>query len=323
VLELFRKEQPVSYIFLLLYCLLLRLAVFFGETNWKPLSTDPLSELIYRTVGFNNLTTNIIGTLLIFIQAVIIIAMVNKNKITRENSMFAGLFYILVVTLFPDFNYFSPALLANTAVILMLFNIFSAYKKNGPNSNVFNAGIFAGMAMMLDFSYGIFFVAGLVGFSVVKAFKFVERIQYIIGFVIPIFLTATYYFLIDQLPMFQEMFFNNLKWLDWFVPMNYITYIKIIVFGIILLYILLNFNNYGKKNSVHAQRKVEVLFWFIAFSALTFLFQPGIRLDHLLVMSVPVGILLGFSILAIENKQIAEVLHIILIATSFLFQYIL
>lgn len=322
MLELFRKEQPVSYIFLLLYCLLLRLASFFGETNWKPLTKDPLSELIYQSIGYNNFTTTVVGTLLIFFQAIMINSMVNRNRITRENSMFPGLFYILTVCLFPDFNYLSPALLANTFIILMLYNIFDAYKINGANPYVFNAGIFAGCAMLMDFSYLIFFFGGLVGFSIVKAFKFNERIQYFIGMLIPVFLTGTYYFLFGHLTEFIQMFQDNLAWLDWKIPGNYVTYMKIGLFVFIALFTLLNFNNYGKKSNVHAQRKVEVLFWFIALGALTFLFQPGVRLDHLLVIAVPVGTLLGFSILVIENKQIAEVVHLLLISLSFVFQYI-
>ena len=232
-------------------------------------------------------------------------------------------FYILIVCLIPDFNYLSPALLANTFIILMLFNIFNAYKINGPNPFVFNAGIFAGCAMLMDSGYIIFFLGGLLGFSIVKAFKFMERIQYLVGFLIPVFLTGTYYFLVDDLPHFREMLTHMFSWLDWSIPANYISYMKVGLFGLITLFTLINFNNYGKKNNVHAQRKVEVLFWFIALGALTFLFQPGIRLDHMLVVAVPVGSLLGFSILVIENKQIAEVVHLLLISLSFLFQYIL
>jgi hypothetical protein len=298
------------------------LAVFFAETNWNPLSKDALSDLIYQASGHNNALTHILGTVLIFIQAVIIIKLVNSNHIVRENSMFPGIFYILIVALFPDFNYFSPVLLANTCLIIFLFNILNAYKLNGPSPQVFNAGLFIGIAMLLDFSYIVFFIAGLIGFSIVKAFKLRELLQYFIGFLIPIFLCGTFYFWNGDLSGFLKLMSTGFAWMDWYINWSNTTYVKVIIFGFICLYALLNYSS-GKHNSVHSKRKKEVMLWFIAFGFLTFFIQPGIRLDQLLVLAVPVSILLSLSILQISNKQIAEVIHLILISTSFLFQYIL
>lgn len=322
MLELFRKEQPISYVFLFLYCLLLRLAVFFAETNWNPLSKDALSELIYQASGHNNTLTHILGTVLIFLQAVVIIKLVNSNHIVRENSMFPGIFYILIVTLFPDFNYFSPVLLANTCLIIFLFNILNAYKLNGPSPQVFNAGFFIGVSMLLEFSYLVFFLAGLIGFGIVKAFKPKEVLQYLIGFLIPIFLCGTYYFWNGSISTFISLLGSGFAWMDWYINWNNINYIKVIIFGFIFLYALINYGG-AQSNSVHSKRKKEVMLWFIAFGILTFFIQPGIRMDQLMVLAVPVSILLSLTILQITNKQIAEVIHLILISISFLFQYIL
>jgi len=58
-------------------------------------------------------------------------------------------------------------------------------------------------------------------------------------------------------------------------------------------------------------------------SLTTFLFQSNIRLDHALISVVPMGALLGFSLLNIQNKMIVDVVHLGLISISLLIQYIL
>ena len=176
MLELFRKDQPLGYILLFFYCVLLRIPSFIGETNWTPLSSSAFSDIVYNAIGYTSMVAQITG------------------RITRESSLFPGLFYIFICTMFPDFNYLSPALMANTFVILALFNVFSSYKKSGQSGDVFNAGLFVSTAMLFDFSYCIFFISCFVGFLIVRSFRFIERVQYFLGFVIPIFLGGTYYF---------------------------------------------------------------------------------------------------------------------------------
>jgi len=323
VLELFRKDQPAGYILLLFYTLLLRIPAFISETNWTPLASNSFSDLVYNVIGYTSMAAQIVGTLLIFIQAIMINVMMTQNRITRENSLFPGLFYVFFLTLFPDFNYLSPALMANTFVIIALMNIFSSYKKSGNSGQVLNAGIFCGTAMLFDFSYSIFFICGFIGFLIVRSFRLIERIQYLIGFGIPVFLGGTYYFWMGHLSEFLQAFGANVGWLDWAANVNDILYIKVAILFFLLLFVLFNYSNYGKKNNVHAMRKIDVLLWFMLLPLLTFLFQAGIRLDHTLIVAVPLGALLGFSMLIIQNKMIAEVVHLVLISISFLFQYIL
>ena len=323
MLELFRKDQPIGYVLLFFYCFLLRIPAFISETNWTPLANSPFSDIVYNAIGHTSMAAQITGTLLIFLQAIMINVMVTHNRITRENSLFPGLFYVFIMTMFPDFNYLSPSLMANTFIILALMNVFNSYKKSGNSGEVFNAGIFIGTAMLFDFSFIIFFITCFVGFLIVRSFRLIERVQYLIGFSIPLFLGATYYFWMGHLPEFLTSFGSNIGWIDWAANVNDILYIKVAILIFLLLFVLINYNNYGKKNNVHAMRKVDVLLWFMLLPLVTFLFQSGIRLDHALIIAVPMGTLLGFSMMIINNKMIAEVVHLLLIGVAFLFQYIL
>jgi len=167
---------------------LLRIPAFISETNWTPLARSPFSDLVYNAIGYTSITAHIVGTILIFFQAIIINSMMNSNRITKESSLFPGLLFVLLQTLIPDFNYLSPAMMANTFLVMALWNISTSYKKTGKSGEIFNTGIFIGIAMLFDISYFVFLVCGFVGFLIVRSFRFIERIQYLIGFFIPIFL---------------------------------------------------------------------------------------------------------------------------------------
>jgi hypothetical protein len=323
VLELFRKDRPIGYVLLCIYVLLLRIPAFISETNWTPLARSPFSDLVYNAIGYTSITAHIVGTILIFFQAIIINSMMNSNRITKESSLFPGLLFVLLQTLIPDFNYLSPAMMANTFLVMALWNISTSYKKTGKSGEIFNAGIFIGIAMLFDISYFVFLVCGFVGFLIVRSFRFIERIQYLIGFFIPIFLGGTYFFWIGHLNDFLLSFSNNISWIDWVANINNVLFIKVGVLFFLFLFVIFNYSNYGRKNNAHAMRMVDVLLWFMIFPLVTFLFQSNIRLDHALISVVPMGALLGFSLLNIQNKMIAEVVHLGLISISLLFQYIL
>ena len=163
MLELFRKDRPIGYVLLCIYVLLLRIPAFISETNWTPLARSPFSDLVYNAIGYTSITAHIVGTILIFFQAIIINSMMNSNRITKESSLFPGLLFILLQTLIPDFNYLSPAMMANTFLVMALWNISTSYKKTGKSGEIFNTGIFIGIAMLFDISYFVFLVCGFVG----------------------------------------------------------------------------------------------------------------------------------------------------------------
>lgn len=323
MLTLFRKEQPVGYVFLFIYCLILRMAVFFSVSNWSPMSSGQLSELIYSNISYNSFFAELLGTLLLYFQAVLLVSMCNSNNIIKDNTFFPGLFFITLSCIFPEFNSFSPFLIANTFLIAALYSVLNSYKNQFKSGSVFNAGFLVAIATLFYFSYIIFFVCCFVGFLRLRSFKFIERIQYLIGFVIPFFLVGTYFYWIDQLNEFLFSFRLNIASFSFLTNNELLVWIKLGILGVILLFVLGSYNSYTFKNSIHGIRKINLLFWFLILPIFTIFFQANIRFENIQIFFVPLGILLGLSMYSIRNYLVAEIIHLVLISISFLFQYIL
>jgi len=85
------------------------------------MEAGPDDNLLQRLV-FNNISDaliqNIVANLLIFVHVLLINYICIKHKLSREITLFSGLFYVLFVSLLPDNMVLSNALIANTFIII-------------------------------------------------------------------------------------------------------------------------------------------------------------------------------------------------------------
>ena len=62
-----------------------------------------------------------------------------KFRMASSVSLFPGLFYVLLVSMLPEFLTLSPALLANTFFIIAIWELFETYRKNEVSGNIVNS----------------------------------------------------------------------------------------------------------------------------------------------------------------------------------------
>jgi len=322
VLSLFRTNQLVANALLIFYILLLRFSSFIVAPPEHVVEhAGLLSANLYNFVDPNSSLSQALAIVLVFMQAFLINIITARFRIARTVSLFPGLFYVLLTSFFPEFLYLSPVLLANTFIILALYEILGSYKQYYSNGRIYNAGLWVGLASLFYFSTLIFLAALFITFIIVRAFKLKEQLGMLLGFVSPFWLVAVYYYTKGQLPRFWDQAWNNnIGWFDLSLSDLWIDYIQLGVFGLFILIAILSYRTYTYKVSIQAQKFIDVFFWFLAFTALTVLIQANIRLDHLLLLAVPLSFLIGMSFLYM-NKRLAEALHFLLLAGIFLLQF--
>ncbi len=321
VLALFRTNQFIANIFLLLYALIVRSSVFVHAETLTLSQPGIFSEILYQWVSPNSIEGFILATILVFIQAVLINLLVGKNRIAKEISLLPGMFYVLLSSAFSDFLHLSPLILANTFYIIVLLELFSSYRKYSAAAAIFNIGLWAGVGSLFYSSYLFLFILGLASLGILRSFNLKEQLMAISGLITPYILAGTYFFLNDQFSDFWEkQVQNSFGFLDLQGTPDLIFYIKMALLGLLLATLVLSYNNYTKKKNIQQQKYINVLFTGLLLSSLPFLFQANIHLDHLLILVPTAGILLSFNF---QNARppMAESIHLLLLIGLLVLQF--
>ena len=322
MLSIFRTNQFIVNIFLLLYAALLHLSSFFVNTTAfvSKLSGGIFADWVIQLIDGNELLSDIAAILLLFGQAVLLNVFFADNRISRDYTLFPGLFYILVASIIPEFLILSPLLMANTFYLLAYRELFAVYRKPLAAANIFNAGFWIGIASLFYFSFSIFLLWGFMGLNIMRAFKLRERFMMLIGLLVPYILLGVYFFFKGRWAEFiQQQIIDNFAFWDIHLIDMPTFYIKLAFIGFLTLVALLSYSYYTGRRTIDVQKKIDIMYWGLLFGGLSLLVQTSPGLEHLLILSVPLGILLSLHFVQL-SKSLAEALHFILFISVIILQ---
>ena len=322
MLALFRTNQFVSNILLIFYVLVLRGMVFLLPAQDVAMSQPGiLSQFIYDWIGTVGWMPDLLALILVLIQALLVNVIVAKYRMARSVSLYPGVFYILIASSFPVFLHLSPLLLANTFLLLAIYELYNTYKKYSSAGELYNIGLWIGIAALFYYSMLVFLLAAIVGFTIVRSFKLKEMMMLLLGVLSAYWLLAVWYFFTGHYEDFfwSKAILENMGMIQLSGNYSIPNYAQIAVFGTLLLVCLLNYNNYSHKISTQAHKNLDILYWFMAASLISIFIQQGIAVDHLLILAIPLSILFAMTMLYMNNR-LAEALHFLIVVGILLFQ---
>ena len=322
MLSLFRTNQLAFNVFLIFYAILLRSSSFITPAQeWLPGKSGVLSMWIFDLCNGISGLPYIVGILLVFLHGILINVIVARFRMGNEVTLLPGLCYIMLASSIPEFLNLSPILLANTFFIIALFELFGSYRQKSIVGNIFNVGFWLGVASLFYFSEIVFLIFVFFSSSILRTFRMQEILITIIGFLVPYVLTSVYFFWNDAFLWFWEnQFSNNIGFLDFDITHSWGTYAKLIFFVILLIIVFLSSGSYMSKKNLQVQKNITILYWALFFSFFTIFFQANIRLEHLLIITIPLSIFLSFN-LANIRQSFAEAVHLILLVCILILQY--
>lgn len=200
---IFKQKNPANIFFLLVFGVLIKLPVFLHphipvnkETDgvlYKALLAflEPYgkgSAVIYPVLAFT----------LIFLQAVLLTGFINSQRMMSRPNYFPGMAYMLITSLFPEWNYFSAPLLINFILALVLTRLFKIYNQPNALGSVFNIGLALGIAAFIFFPAITFIIWILLALAIMRPFRLNEWIVCIVGVTCPLYFYAVYLFVTDN-----------------------------------------------------------------------------------------------------------------------------
>ena len=322
MLELFRKNLFVYNLFLLLYCVLLNLSWFVIDIPFQSLKPGILSYYLYEFIGTESFAIKLLNIGLLFYQAIQINRLVSINRLTSQNTLFPGVFYILLTSLSIFFIPLLPQLIANTFIIIALIDIFYQTRNNEIPLKIFNVGLWISLASLFYLPYILLLFPAILSVLYLRTFKWIDNFRALMGAVIPYFLLGTVFFLLNRLPEFFGQFREVFGFLDIGQTFDWKSYVVIALFTILSLIAIMSSNTFTQRLNVHIRRKITALFFFLVGGIILMILVSKSNVTSLLFTTVPLAFMTGAMFLKLE-KQFAEVLHFGLFAIALLFQYLI
>lgn len=141
---------------------------------------------------------------LLFIQSVWLTQFINNRRLISFSTYLPGMSYLLISSLFPEWNHFSAALLINTILLFILSGLFRIYNQQKAKGTIFNIGLALGIASFLFLSSLAFVIWVLLALAVMRPFRVNEWLLCILG------ITTPYYFYGVYLLVEGQWSWNNL-----------------------------------------------------------------------------------------------------------------
>lgn len=322
LLSLFRTNQFVVNILLLFYAAIVRMASFLVPVEQVNEVGGVLAVWVYQFVAPASTGGAIVALILVCFQALLVNIILSRHRMASELTLLPGMFYILLASCITEFLYLSPVLLATTFYLLAISELLDTYKKYSAAGEIFNIGLWIGLASLFYSSMIAFVLLAIVGLRSLRAFKFKEQLILFFGFMAPYFLAFVVFFLQDRSAYFFEtQFVEGIRFLDYaFHNPPWMLYLKLGFFAFIILIVIFSFNNFLLKKNIQVQKNISLLYWGLLVALLAFTIQANAGMEHLLLTIPSLGVLLSFVFVKM-SRPTAEAAHLILLSGIMLLQF--
>ncbi len=251
-----------------------------------------------------------LAILLVFITALAANQVVGQERLSRNSNQFSGLFFILLVSLFPALLGLPAISFANFFLLLSLWSAFGLYQKNNTSIPAFNAGFWLGIACLFHSSFSLYLLLLFMAAAILNTLRIKLLLRIVFGWATVLWLAAAYYFSQQQLPYFWETQKLN-GYLPSFESAALWNFGGIVVLSSILGFVLFKQAKNVQLLHIEGQKKVNLLYWWLLFSACSLFFSAAVSTINVLPLLPPMGILLSFTF-GRASKQAAEAGHLLL-----------
>jgi hypothetical protein len=192
VIGLFKQKTPANILFVFILGILLKLPVFkhsiLPATNEKNGIIYDELVLYLNSFGDRSLIIYAVLTfLLLFSQALQLNKLINDHRMMQKVTYLPAASYLLMTSLFPEWNFFSAPLIVNSFVLFVFLRLFKLYNQSQVRAGIYNIGLATGLSAFIFFPSVILFVWVLLGLLVIRTFRANEWLICILGVITPFY----------------------------------------------------------------------------------------------------------------------------------------
>lgn len=159
----------------------------------------PLYDLVYSIFSSHCRIASAIALVLIVLEGLWINVLFYNHKMLQQNTLMPAFFFIVAMSFAPSSRTLTPLLLANIAIIPATRQMMVHEDLNITLDNIFNSALLISIATMLYLPAVALIIPLMISFSIHKLYRWRHWVMMLLGFLAPIIIAATVYFLTDRL----------------------------------------------------------------------------------------------------------------------------
>ena len=319
----FKTNNSLNNFLLLCYALLLKLPMFLHPQVPQPQQIDGflykefLNWLQPAGKGMPAIYP-IITFILLFTQAVYFNKLVNDQRIMQRPNYLTGMSYLLITSLFMEWNVLSSPLIINSLLIWVWAKMSGLYSNPKPKTALLNIGIAIGICTFFYFPSLAFAALIIFGLAITRPFKLAEWLIALLGIITPYYFLLAIVFLTDKwkgysFPGFAVTtpVFDQSQW-------AYAAIMIVLVSSIIgIFYIQQNF----RRQLIQARKSWNLTFLYL----LVAVFVPFVNATHTfeywILCAVPLSAFIAATFLYPAKPWITSLLHWLMVAFVIVISY--
>ena len=323
MIKLFRTFHPLSV--LPLFGLAVLLHIFNGGASAASSISAEMGQL-YRhlllpsdnTALLSFATSKWLGFILLFAQALLFNKVINTHNLLGKPSFLPGLLYIVCTSFADTLGGFSPVLLVNFVLIWLLNQFLSSYRKPDARDLIFDMGLLIGLGTILYAPFILFLLIVWVGLLIFRSYNWREWAMAVLGIVTVAFFLAFYYYWNGQL----SNWFSYWQLSRTANPISKLPVLVLMVVALIGILGLIQLRANFFRSIVHIRKSFQLLSALFGVVILSSVLAYGIQLNHYVLATVPLSVLLAYYFMHASKAWIYESLFIVLVGSILYFQWV-
>ena len=321
----FKANNPYNTFLLLVYGVALKLPMFLYPVIPQQELTDGflfrrlLTEL--APIGHKlPVIYPFITLLLLYTQAVTFNQLVNGQKMMQKPNYLTGMAFLLITSLFKEWNVLSAPLIINTLLVWVWAKMSGLNNNQKPVSTLFNIGIIIGIATFFYFPSVAFAALIIFGLLILRPFQLSEWLIALLGIITPYYFLLAIVFLTDKwqgykLPgvAFSLPKFHHTGWM--LAAIGFVMFASIVG----LFYIQQNL----QRQIVQVRKSWYLIFLYFIVAIIVPFINATSNFGYWILCAVPLSLFAGSAFLYPQNKWFPRLLHWLMVAYIIAFGYLI
>ena len=321
---IFKSNNPFNTFILLLYGILLKLCWFLHPVIPTTQQTDGFlfRELLRKLeiVGVHLPTIYpLITFLLLFTQSITFNKLINDQRLMQRANYLPAMSYLLITSIFPEWNILSAPLLINTLLIWVWARMSNLYSSNQPKTTLFNIGMVIGLSTFFYFPSLAFAALIIFALIVTRPFRVGEWLISLLGILTPWYFLIGYLYVTDKLngyhlPGFAVTYplFNQSFWSLAAVA------IILIAFLVGAYFVQVNF----RRQLVQVRKSWSLIMLYLVVAVFIPFINSTHTFEYWILAAVPLSAFISSAFLYSQRKWLTNLLHWVMVAFVIIINYL-
>lgn len=325
MIGIFKQKNPGNTLILLVYALFLKFPMFLRPV--EPLQ-QPGDHYLYiqlvrflQAVHLPPVLYSLLAFLLLFGQALLFNRICNAQKMIARTTYLPAMAFILVTSLFIEWNQFSAPMIINAFLIWIFYRMMLLYNIPKAGNIIFNIGLLLGIVTMLYHPAIVFILLVVFTLFIMRPFHIQEWVIALLGITTPYYFLALILYFTDQWSwsnIIPTITLNLPR-----MPTSVFTTISIVLLVIPFIVGGVFVQNNLNKMLIQVRKGWSLLLLFLMISLSVILIDGDTNYVNWILCAVPISAFHAAAYFYPLNRTFPLVLHWITFAYAFYINYIL